>query len=157
MNTTVKTLLGLLALLLPGVLATVYISPQELFHYIHPLTISISILVVLVYFIGAIESWSSNGHKLTPAHILTLGIILNWIGFSIRIGRWFFTQDEPDFPFEYGYYNLGLWLSTWAGIFMLAAAGLVVKRPKILTLLVAFVSIAALLYYFDIQNWDLTP
>lgn len=55
------------------------------------------------------------GPGLSAGHLLTFGIMVNWLGFIGRLGRWYISGAHPTESYELWFYNIGLWVSVVGG------------------------------------------
>ena len=140
---------SMIAVLVLGTGSSLLFTPVQMFHIINPIAIALGVIIIIVYSPGWIDAWKNKFETITPAHLLTFGVSLNWLGMTIRMGRWYYTGSNPDDDFDQWFYNLGLWISIWAGIFLIGAAQMVTKPYKIDTLIVIFASVLALLLYLS--------
>lgn len=131
-------------------LTTVFL-PTSIFHIINPLAIAIGVVLIIVYGEGLLDAWRYRKQGVTPAHLLTIGVVLNWTGMIIRMARWYVTGQHPSvlFDLDFWFYNLGLWMSIWGGLFLIGAAGVVAKPYRFSTLLVIFILIVVALTFTD--------
>jgi hypothetical protein len=137
---------------------TYILPPEEVFHVLNPTIISLAIVLVIVFSRGLFDIFKHVDFRTAvaePAHLLIFGIILDWIGMIIRMGRWYFLNKHPivSYDVEFWIYNFGVWMSVWAGLFLFGAASIAVRPFKLSTLVVLFLVIFALLFYLiDVQN-----
>jgi hypothetical protein len=151
MNASIKNLLiSMLVVLSAGIGISFLFTPVEMFHFINPLAMALGLVILIVYSGGWIDAWRNRFQNITPAHFLTFGVTLNWLGLIFRLGRWYFTNEHPTgHPEAFWIYNLGLWISIWAGVFLIGAAQLVTNAYKTSTLIVVFLAIFAFLVWID--------
>lgn len=130
----------------------IVIPSSMVFHLINPISIALGVVLVMVYSAGLIQllkegPWSS---VITPAHLLTFGITLNWVGMIVRMARWFVTGEHPSVvsDIDFWIYNFGLWVSIWAGTFLLGAASVAIKPFKVSTMLTIFLIVFSFLLYW---------
>ena len=135
-----------------GSLTSLLFVPHQMFHFLNPLSLSLGVIVLIVYSGGWVDAWKNRFDTITPAHMLTFGVSLNWLGFMIRLGRWYFTNSEPAGGISQWFYNVGLWVSIWAALFLIGAAQLVTKPYKTDTLVVIFLMVFALLATIDFTD-----
>lgn len=132
---------------------TLYVPPEEVFHFINPISMALAVVVIMVYGRGALDAFRSQDGVTLP-HLLTFGVVLNWTGLIIRMARWYLTGSHPSvsFDLEFWFYNLGLWISIWAGLFLLGAAGLTGREYKTGTLTVIFLLIFGFLTWLGFAD-----
>jgi len=145
-------LLCTLAIIIPGALVNYLLPATILFHLINPLAVALAIVVLITYGRGLIISLCIEQNPISPAHILIIGIMLNWIGIIARTGRWFFIEAEPIFSFDYAFYNVGLLLSILSALFLLWAAHVVVRVPSRPVQVIIASVVAGFLYYVDSRH-----
>lgn len=128
------------------------IIPNSLvFHLLNPISIAMGVLLVIVYSSGLINLLKTGSNGASPAHLLTIGVALNWLGMIIRMARWFVTGEHPAVTsdIDYWFYNFGLWISIWAGMFLLGAANIAVKPIRISTMVTIFLLVCGFLLYWE--------
>ena len=138
--------------LLVGTGTSFLFTPVHMFHCLNPLAMALGIVILIVYSPGWVDAWKNRFESITPAHLLTFGVSLNWLGFIVRLGRWYFTAAEPANGMPQWFYNVGLWVSIWAGLFLIGAAQLVTKPYRVSTLISIFLMVFALLFAIDFTD-----
>lgn len=135
---------------------TYFWSPEFIFHLINPISIALGAVLILVYSSGLwqlIKDPEKRKQGISPAHLLTFGVTLNWIGMVTRMARWYFTGQHPAVMFnaEFWFYNFGLWVSIWGGLLLLGAASLAIKPFKGTTMIAVFLVVFAFLFWLGVH------
>lgn len=165
MNLSMKSVVWFSLVVWWGFAYLSYILPNSIiFHLLNPISIAIGILLILVYGRGLMDALY-NHNQITPAHLLTFGVTINWSGMIWRMARWYITGEHPAVSSEIDFwvYNIGLFTSIWAGLFLLGAAKLVEgTKFRGSTLAVIFFLIFCSLLYVEEYIWpghvfSLTP
>jgi hypothetical protein len=118
-------------------------SPATIFHILNPISIASGVALIITYAPAIRDAWENRSEGVSPAHMLAIGIALNWIGLVIRMMRWYITGASPatTWDLEFWFYNFGLWVSIWAALFIYGAASLVTPGRKLSTMLAIFLFI----------------
>lgn len=152
-NFSLRQVLGFIGVMcILGVVTSFLVPPMVVFHITNPLAIALGVVLIWVYGRGITDAFRNRTETVTPAHLLTFGVVLNWIGMTVRMGRWYFTGEHPSVQdnVDFWIYNFGLWVSIWAGLFLLGASKLSVPNVKPGTLLVVFFTIFGFLMWLGI-------
>jgi hypothetical protein len=147
-----RTILAISALVWSVFLGlSVVFPPGTMFHILNPIAIATCVIMIMTYSPVIKDAWRNRTEGITPAHLLGFGITLNWVGLAIRMIRWYITGTEPSvtWDIEFWFYNFGLWISVWAGLFLYGAASLATKPRKISTLFSIFFLVVAVLAWWD--------
>ena len=97
--------------------------PENIFHCLDAFAISAGVVVIASYVPALQDAWR-NHLDITPSHLLAFGVVTNWFGLIIRLGRWYVAGEVPQHTahaIEPWAYNIGLWIST-CGAFLLVGA-----------------------------------
>jgi hypothetical protein len=117
---------------------TVTVPQGVVFHILDAVIIASGLMVLYVFMPGLVDAWRKRSNHIQAAHLLTLGIVSNWIGTVIRLARWYVTDADPSIfgPHcslckgveEIGYaqwaYNIGMWISITAAFVLVGAVAL---------------------------------
>lgn len=133
-----------------GFITSFLVAPMTIFHITNPLAIALGVILIWVYGRGVIDAFKSE--EVSPAHLLTFGVVLNWIGMTVRMGRWYIAGAHPAVQdnLDFWLYNFGLWISIWAGLFLIGASKLSVPNIKPSTLLVVFLLVFGFLMWLGL-------
>lgn len=126
---TVKALALILAVLWSLFAVITYVlPPNHVFHFLNAWALAASAITISAYWPGVIEIWRRRADGITPAHLLTFGVVTNWTGLTVRLGRWYVTAHEPATDLSQWAYNVGLWVSICAAFCLIGVVALAEPR-----------------------------
>jgi hypothetical protein len=95
------------------------IPPEQVFDYLNGAALAAGIITIVSYFPAVIDAWRDKRIGISPAHLLAFGIMANWIGFELRVGRWIISNGSP--VNSLAIYNVGLWISITGAALLIGA------------------------------------
>lgn len=69
--------------------------PWSGFHTLNAMGLAASIVVMWEFGPTLKDAWKARYGKVSPGNLLTLGIVLGWMGFGERMARWYVTDSVP--------------------------------------------------------------
>ena len=126
--------------------------PSNIFHCLDAFAISSGAIIITAYVPALRDAWRSD---ITPSHLLAFGVITNWVGLMIRLGRWYVTGEIPQHTIhdiEPWAYNVGLWISICGALMLvgaLATSPPVWSNKRIMAHTAAFLILTMILLQLD--------
>lgn len=123
---------------------------DQVFHYLNAVAVSAGIITIASYAPAVWYAWHDKEEGLRPAHLLAFGVTTNWIGFLIRLGRWFVVDGVPAPGIAQAFYNFGMWISITAAALLVAALALSPPQwswEKINKHAIAFIALTGVLWF----------
>jgi len=124
MNRNLITLIFSMAILWFACSFALLFAGRDLaFHLLNAAGVSAALVTIGAY---APVVWDSiKNRRLFPGHVLAMGVCTNWLGFIIRIIRWFGPQghNAPP-PHEWWLYSFGIVVSLTGALLLIGALAL---------------------------------
>jgi hypothetical protein len=151
---TTKSLIAALIVLWVAFAAlTFFIPAPHVFHCINAIAIAAGATTIYAYAPSVREAWRHRDRGISDGTMLALGVVTNWTGLLIRLGRWYVTDATPVADGIAAWaYNVGLWISICGAALLvgaLASSPPEWSRGRILAHSAAFLALAVLLLQID--------